>query len=289
MWFKKFVLRNQDQDESGTEVLEVDQDEVVEPVDETTEQPPEESAESEEVVISIGDEPIEEAKEQAPEWVRDLRRADREKSKRIKELEAKLQSVVSPEAKPITLGKKPSLSDDGIDYDAELFEQRLTEWHDRKRQIEQQENEQKRERDAQEQAWKDRLDAYAKSKESLKVKDYEDAEAVAQETLNVTQQGILVQGADNPALIIYALGKNPAKAKELAGIKDPVKFAFAIAKLETQLKVTNRKAPPPPEKVVQGTGRASGAIDSTLERLRAEAEKTGDMSKVMAYKRANRK
>lgn len=289
MRLKKFVLRNQDQDESGTEVLEVEQDEVVEPVDETTKQPTEESAESDEVVISIGDEPIEEAKEQAPEWVRDLRRADREKSKRIKELEAKLQSVVSPEAKPITLGKKPSLSDDGIDYDAELFEQRLTEWHDRKRQIEQQENEQKRERDAQEQAWKDRLDAYAKSKESLKVKDYEDAEAVAQETLNVTQQGILVQGADNPALIIYALGKNPAKAKELAGIKDPVKFAFAIAKLETQLKVTNRKAPPPPEKVVQGTGRASGAIDSTLERLRAEAEKTGDMSKVMAYKRANRK
>ena len=289
MWFKKFVLRNQDQDESGTEVLEVEQDEVVEPVNETAEQPPEESAESDEVVISINDEPIEEAKEQAPEWVRDLRRADREKSKRIKELEAKLQSVVSPEAKTITLGKKPSLSDDGIDYDAELFEQRLTEWHDRKRQIEQQENEQKRERDAQEQAWKDRLDAYAKSKESLKVKDYEDAEAVAQETLNVTQQGILVQGADNPALIIYALGKNPAKAKELAGIKDPVKFAFAIAKLETQLKVTNRKAPPPPEKVVQGTGRASGAIDSTLERLRAEAEKTGDMSRVMAYKRANRK
>lgn len=289
MRLKKFVLRNQDQDESGTEVLEVEQDDVVETVDETTEKAPEESAESDEVVISIGDEPIEEAKEQAPEWVRDLRRADREKSKRIKELEAKLQSVVSPEAKPITLGKKPSLSDDGIDYDAELFEQRLTEWHERKRQIEQQESEQKRERDAQEQAWKDRLDAYAKSKESLKVKDYEDAEAVAQETLNVTQQGILVQGADNPALIIYALGKNPAKAKELAGIKDPVKFAFAIAKLETQLKVTNRKAPPPPEKVVQGTGRASGAIDSTLERLRAEAEKTGDMSKVMAYKRANRK
>jgi hypothetical protein len=288
MRLKKFVLRNEVQDESGTEVLEVEQ-EVAEPVEEVAEEAPEESAESDEVVISIGDEPIEEAKEQAPEWVRELRKADREKSKRIRELEAKLQSVASPDSKPITLGKKPSLSDDGIDYDAELFEQRLTEWHDRKRQIEQQENELKRERDAQEQAWKDRLDVYAKSKESLKVKDYEDAEAVAQETLNVTQQGILVQGADNPALIIYALGKNPAKAKELAGIKDPVKFAFAIAKLETQLKVINRKAPPPPEKVIQGTGRASGAIDSTLERLRAEAEKTGDMSKVLAYKRNNRK
>jgi len=286
MRLKKFVLRNEEQDESGTEVLDVEQ-EVAEPVEETTDEAPEESAESDEVVISIGDEPIEEAKEQAPEWVRELRRSHRELQKENRELKA---AISKPADKPtITLGKKPSLSDDGIDYDAEVFEQRLTEWHDRKRQIEQQENEQKRERDAQEQAWKDRLDAYAKSKESLKVKDYEDAEAVAQETLNVTQQGILVQGADNPALIIYALGKNPAKAKELAGIKDPVKFAFAIAKLETQLKVTNRKAPPPPEKVIQGTGRASGAIDSTLERLRAEAEKTGDMSKVLAYKRNNRK
>ena len=69
---------------------------------------------------------------------------------------------------------------------------------------------------------------------------------------------------------------------------DPVKFAFAVAKLETQLKVTNRKAAPPPESTVRGTGRVSGAVDSTLERLRADAEKTGDYSKVMQYKRQKR-
>jgi len=32
----------------------------------------------------------------------------------------------------------------------------------------------------------------------------------------------------------------------------------------------------------------SGAVDSTLERLRAEAERTGDMTKVIAYKRQKR-
>ena len=88
--------------------------------------------------------------------------------------------------------------------------------------------------------------------------------------------------------MIYALGKNPTKAKELSAINDPVKFAFAVAKLETQLKVTNRKAAPPPESTVRGTGRVSGAVDSTLERLRADAEKTGDYSKVMQYKRQKR-
>ena len=121
------------------------------------------------------------------------------------------------------------------------------------------------------------------------MRDYEDAEAVALETFNVTQQGIVLQGSDNPALIIYALGKNTSKAKELASITDPVKFAFAVAKLETQLKVTNRKAAASPERTINsGGGRISGSVDSTLERLREEALKTGDLSKVMAYKRGKK-
>jgi hypothetical protein len=95
----------------------------------------------------------------------------------------------------------------------------------------------------------------------------------------------VLQGADNPALVIYALGKNPKKAAELAKIEDPVKFAFAVAKLEKELKVTNRKAAPAPERMVSSTGRVSGAVDSTLERLRAEAEKTGNYTKVLQYKR----
>jgi hypothetical protein len=83
------------------------------------------------------------------------------------------------------------------------------------------------------------------------------------------------------------MGKSPAKAKELAAITDPVKFTFAIAKLEAQLKVTPRKAPPAPEKQIRSIGGVpmSGAVDSTLERLRDEAAKTGDMTKVIAYKR----
>jgi hypothetical protein len=103
------------------------------------------------------------------------------------------------------------------------------------------------------------------------------------------QQGMIVQGADNAALVVYALGKNPKKAKELASITDPVKFAFAVAKLETQLKISNRKAQTSPERKISGTGRPSGAVDSTLDRLRADAEKTGDYSKVFQYKKQKHK
>jgi len=135
------------------------------------------------------------------------------------------------------------------------------------------------------QAWQSKLENYSKAKAELRVRDYEDAESVAQETLNVLQQGVILQGAENPALVVYAIGKNPKKAKEIADIKDPVKFAFAVARLEKELKVTNRRAAPAPERIIQGTGRSSGAVDSTLERLRAEAEKTGNYTKVLQYKK----
>ncbi len=240
-----------------------------------------------EVIVSIGEEsPPQEEKTHASEWGRELRKANREKEKRIRELEQKLQSTAQTENKPVELGRKPRLEDH--DYDSDRYEAALEQWYERKRQTEAQAEQARQAEQAQRNAWAARLDAYGKAKAELKVRDFEDAEAVAQEVFDVTQQGIVVQGADNPALVIYALGKNPAKAKEIASIKDPVKFSFAVAKLEKELKVTQRKAAPPPEKTISGTARVSGAVDSTLERLRAEALKTGDMTKVMAYKRQKR-
>ena len=241
----------------------------------------------EDVVVSIGEEsPPQEEEARAPEWVRELRKANREKERKIRELEAKLNATAT-ETKPVALGPKPTL--EACDYDSEEYEKKLADWYDQKRHADAAEAEAQAQRDAEAKAWQDKLDSYAKARASLKVRDYEDAEAFALETFNVTQQGIVLQGSDNPALIIYALGKNSTKAKELASITDPVKFAFAVAKLETQLKVTNRKAAASPERTItSGGGRLSGTVDSRLDMLREEAMKTGDMSKVMAYKRKNK-
>ena len=235
-----------------------------------------------EVIVSIGeDAPPPDEQAHAPGWVKELRKANREKEKRIRELEAKLTQTT--EKKPVALGAKPKLED--FDYDADKFESALTDWFERKRQADTEANKLQQAEQAQKQAWQEKLEGYGKAKAELKVRDFEDAEAVAQELFNITQQGVVLQGADNPALVIYALGKNPKKAAELAKIEDPVKFAFAVAKLEKELKVTNRKAAPAPERMVSSTGRVSGAVDSTLERLRAEAEKTGNYTKVLQYKR----
>lgn len=248
-------------------------------------------AEEEEVVISIDGEapaPEEEEEARAPDWVRDLRKQYREEKRRAKELEQRLAQVEQRNIPAVApLGPKPTL--EKADYDTDRYEKELAAWYEKKRQHDEREAALKSEQQAVQKEWERKLESYQGAKAGLKVRDFEFAEDVVQDTLSVMQQGMIVQGADNPALVVYALGKNPKKAKEIASITDPVKFAFAVAKLETQLKISNRKAQVSPERKISGTARPSGAVDSTLDRLRAEAEKTGDYSKVFQYKKQKTK
>lgn len=243
------------------------------------------------VIITIGDESPasdDEDDARAPGWVRELRKQHREEKKRNRELQQEVDRLKGATApRPIELPKKPTL--ESVDYDTDRFESELEKWHEQKRKYDEASAAAKAEQESIQQDWQKKLESYNSAKGTLKVRDYDDAEMFVQDTFSVTQQGVMIQGAENPALLVYALGKNHTRAKELAAIKDPVKFAFAVAKLETQLKVTERKAKPQPEKVVSGTGRMSGTVDSTLERLRAEASKTGDYSKVFQYKKQKQK
>ena len=77
------------------------------------------------------------------------------------------------------------------------------------------------------------------------------------------------------------------RAAELAAITDPLKFGREIWKVESEVKVQTRKPTTQPERVVRGSAPL-GASDATLERLRSEAERTGDYSKVFAYRKAQK-
>jgi len=269
-------------EEEQLELEEVAEDEDVDGDPSAAEEPEEES---EDIVVSIGEEPPPPEPEPAPEWVRELRKSHRELQKRNRELEAQVHQTT--ETNPVvTLGAKPSLEQH--DYDTDKYEASLADWYERKRSVDDQQAQARQAEQQQADAWQQQLQGYADAKSKLKVRDYDDAEEVAQQTFNVVQQGVMIQGAEDPALVIYALGKNPKKAKELAQIDDPVKFAFAVAKLESQLKISNRKAATRPEGKVSATAPLKGAVDSTLERLREEASKSGNMDKVMAYKRAQK-
>jgi hypothetical protein len=279
----KPVLTDEQQDEGETPPAEG------EPAPPTAE-PETGEGEDDETVVSFGDEEPEEAKseeKQAPEWVRNLRKSDREKTRKLREYEAEIARLKGGNAPPapVTLGAKPTL--EGCEFDPEKYERELDSWHERKRKVDDAKAEQDAAEKTQRDAWQARLDGYAQGKKSLRVQDFDDAEAVVLDTLSTVQQGLIVNGAKNPAAFVYALGKSPKRAKELAAITDPVRFAVEIGALETQLKVTARAKPPVPERDLKGSAPVSaGGTEAHLERLREEARRTGDMTKLHQFKRS---
>lgn len=245
--------------------------------------PPEDDADQ--VVVTIGEEsPPAEEENVAPAWVKDLRKSNREQAKRLREQDqeiSRLKGATAPQS--VVVGVKPTL--ENCDYDSEKFERELEAFHTRKRQADDDQRKKEDESKTAQAAWDARMQSYEKGKTELKVSDFEDAEEAVRGLLSQTQQGIIVHGAKDSAVLIYALWKSPKKLQELAALKDPVQFAFAVSKLEDQVKVQSRKSIPVPERTVRGSAPVTGTVDSQLEKLRAEAERTGDSTKVVAYKR----
>lgn len=242
------------------------------------------------LAISIGDdEPESEPDiEKAPQWVREMRKEQPKLRREIRDLRAENERLKATAAPPaIVVGDKPTMESCG--YDEAEYETQLDAWKDRKREAEAQTRErdaaQKKERDA----WDARVAAYqeAKSKLKAKVADLDEAEAAVLGSFDVTQQGILLL-AKQPEMMMYALGKNDKAREGLAKIKNYGEFAIAIGELMGKLKVTPSKKAPPPERRIAGSApgsRGTGGPDKKLDALEAEAERTGDRSKVIAYKR----
>jgi hypothetical protein len=229
--------------------------------------------------VSIGEEePEPNPHVPAPAWVKEMRKENRELKRQLRQVQR--AATAQP---PIELGEKPTL--EKLDYDTNRYEEELAAWYVKKLKIDEQAAQIKEQEKAQARSWQEKLGAYERAKLTLGAEDFEDAEAVILSNFDVAQQSIIISGAKDAALLVYALGKNPTKAKTLAAIKDPVQFAFAAAHLEAQLKVSDKKPATLPETRVSGNGRVSGGTDATLERLRSEAERTGDYTKVIAYKR----
>lgn len=273
---------------------EVESQEDPEETQDESSQSDDETSEDEEFVITVGDEEPEPSDDDdfsgkpAPTWVKDLRKKEREARKRIKELEAQVQQA-KPADKPIEVGPKPKLAD--FDYDEDQFESAVEQWHERKRQVEQQQAAKQAEEEKAKQAWQNKMQSYEERRQNVasKVRDFEEVEEAAKDKLTATQQGILIHAAENPELILYHLGKNPKKAQELSEITDPIQFAFAAAKLDSQMKIQTRKPSTQPERKPSGSAGLSGVVDQKLAQLEAKAAKTGDRTELIKYKKSLQK
>jgi hypothetical protein len=243
---------------------------------------------SDDLVVSIGDEaaPASE-EEEAPGWVKETRIRNRELNKRVKELESQLSANTGVQEVPAP-GPKPNPDDflDVAEYaaDSEAWQEKNTAYQSAiasKREAE----------EKQTQEWQKTLDTHKEKAAEIKakVKNYDEAEATVKSALDETQLGAVVHCATNSALLMAALGSNPTELERMAAIKDPSKFIFELGKMETKVKTGKRRATTTPEKRVTGTAPLSSGTDKVLEKLEKEADKTGDRTKVVAYKRELKK
>ncbi|EPR09768.1 hypothetical protein M527_06470 [Sphingobium indicum IP26] len=259
-----------------TEELETEQgdEEQQEGQSETT---GEEAPEDEDETVAIEGEDAPSSGDADTGLVRHLREQIRERDRRLAEL-----AKNAPQPQTIEVGEKPTLA--GCDYDEEAYEAQLDQWKARKAAADEQAKEAQKSQQQIAEAWSQELRGHHEKKAALKFKDVQEAEDVALAALNDVQQAVIVKAAENSAMVIYALGKHPAKLAELSKITDPIKLAVAVSKLEGKMTVTKRGGPPEPERIARGGTPAAGGKDKELERLEKDADRTGDRSKLIAYK-----
>lgn len=279
------VLEESQEEEGAESEEEGEEQEGAESEEETKES---EETEEEELKVSIGDEEEEIPEKENSGILKRFRRENRQMSKELKKLRKEKQERDGPKEKDLVLGPKPTF--EGSDYDEEKFASDLEQWKDKKIQIQNKESETRKIQEEQNKAFQEKLETYNNKKKELPVSNFGEAEEVVLESLSDTQQSIVLQRSSNPALLVYALGSAPQKLDRLAKISDYVEFAFELAKIETEVKTTSKKKRmPKPEKMAKTSGKSTGAVDNNLDKLRAEAAKTGDFTKVLAYKKTHSK
>lgn len=224
---------------------------------------------------------------------KDLRRQTQDQAARIRQLEEQV-AATKPAEQTIVVGPEPTI--EGCDFDGERFATEFKAWIGKKAQADDQQRRHQQAREEQERQWNTRIDAVTAAAKDLgsRVKNHDEALQTFETAFSPVQQGLILGAPDDAktsAMLRYALGSNPAKARELAAIKDPVKFTWAAANLVATMKVskTSKNTPPAPERRPASNVTGAAAVVASLDRLRAEADKTGDRSKVAAHIRAKNK
>ncbi|AFJ47267.1 hypothetical protein [Shimwellia blattae] len=195
----------------------------------------------------------------APQWVKDLRKNNREKDKELRELRRQLEEIQSKPAEvqqpqSDALPPKPTL--ESCDYDEAAFEQAVTDWHEKKSRADQQKQQQERQQQENIQKFQQRLQKHQERATKLPVKDYRETEEIVRRELPVIQQEILIHAADEGSeLIAYALGKNPQLRQRVAAETDPIRAAFLLGQISKQVSLAPKpKKAIKPEPEVRGGG-----------------------------------
>jgi len=244
-----------------------------------------------EVEVTFGEPSDDEAQESegdedASSVIRNMRKNVREKDRKLRQAERELEQLrkaQQPQTAIPELPPKPTL--ESCDWDEQEFEKKLIDWQKAAGEVEKTKAQQQEQQQALIREAEAKRTAYREEAKKLKAKDFADAEEEVVSIFDQTRQGILLEAADNPALLVYALGKNPAQLERLSKITNLAKFAAELGKLEKDLKVSKPTKPAPADTNLRSNAAPSSSSKKLAE-LEAEASRTGDRTKLIAYKKS---
>lgn len=232
----------------------------------------------EETVIELDDD-LEAEPETAT--IRRMREAIREKDRKIAEL-----SKVSAPAQ-IEAGPKPTL--ESCEWDEDKFERELDAWKGREAASEQQKTQAQQAQQAAAQEFQRKHAEYLARAAALPVQGYKEAEDAVVAALPMPMQEALVRYFPDAEKIVLALGKHPAQLEKIAAITDPVAQLLALKDFGGKVKMTVKRRAPEPETIPSGGAPIVGtSVEKQLEKLEKDAERTGDRSKLIAFKAQQR-
>jgi hypothetical protein len=218
--------------------------------EETTEEV--ETEEEEEVLLIDGEEVTPASEEQqAPSWVKNLRKQNRDLHRMLKAAEAQIQTQAPEE---IQVGERPKLED--FDYDEDAFNDAYDAWSGRKRAAEAKKKEAEEAQERAQQEWQDKLTNYEQRKEAFSSKrlDYDEAEELVNSRVDDVAKQLLIMSPE-PERLIYVLGKQESKLNQLTEAKTPLEQAFVLGQIHSSIKTEKRPATKAkPQKKLGGAG-----------------------------------
>ena len=225
------------------------------------------------------------AEEQAPDLVSKLRKELRERDRKLAEL-TKAQAAKEEPA----IGPKPTM--DSCGWDEEEFERQIDAWKGKQSEQQRKADEAKRAQESQQQAWVKRVQDFESKAKELRIPDFDQAVSEVSDEFGDDQAGQVAKAilivANDPRLIA-ALRASPTKMQQLVALKgDPTALAIAVGEMKGKITAMPSRKAPDPEKIARGNSPSAAPVDKHLERLEAEAGRTGDRTQVIRYKQSLR-
>lgn len=193
--------------------------------------------------------------------------------------------------KPVDVGPEPVWEDNENtwEWSGTRFAQAHHEWKERKREAEQQANQQTEAQRAQSQEFERARTAHMQraAKLSISADTFAALEKNVSDAIGSEMLGAALILAKDSARLVAAIGGKPELLAKLADEPNPLVKLKMLRDWEEKI-VTRRNAPPPPEAPTIQRGSASLARPNAgkeLDKLEKEAERTGDRTKIIAFKR----